>query len=99
MRDFVQALPKTETHLHIEGGLPYQLLRAWQPDTYPASPFFHEPDYRFPSFQKFDEILLGHALPWFISAERYYESARVTFARQVVENVRYVETSFHLPIT
>jgi adenosine deaminase len=99
MRDFVQALPKTETHLHIEGGLPYQLLRAWQPDTYPASPFFHEPDYRFPSFQKFDEILLGHALPWFVSAERYYESARVTFARQVVENVRYVETSFHLPIT
>jgi adenosine deaminase len=32
MRDFVQALPKTETHLHIEGGLPYQLLRAWQPE-------------------------------------------------------------------
>ena len=41
MRDFVQALPKTETHLHIEAGLPYQLLRAWQPDTYPAAPFFH----------------------------------------------------------
>ena len=99
MRDFVQALPKTETHLHIEAGLPYQLLRAWQPETYPAAPFFHEPGYRFPSFQKFDEILLGHALPWFISAERYYESARAMFARQVVENVRYVETSFHLPIT
>ena len=99
MRDFVQALPKTETHLHIEAGLPYHLLRAWQPDTYPAAPFFHEPDYRFPNFQKFDEILLGHALPWFISAERYYESARVAFARHVVENVRYVETSFHLPIT
>lgn len=96
---FVQALPKTETHLHIEAGLPYELLMAWQPDKYPAAPFFHAPDYRFPSFPKFDEILLGHALPWFVSAERYYESARVVFAKHVVENVRYVETSFHLPVS
>ncbi len=95
----VQALPKTETHLHLEAGLPYELLMAWQPEKYPAAPFFHAPDYRFPSFPKFDEILLGHALPWFVSAERYYESARVMFAKHVVENVRYVETSFHLPVT
>lgn len=96
---FVQALPKTETHLHIEAGLPYELLMAWQPEKYPAAPFFRQPDYRFPSFPKFDEILLGHALPWFTSAERYYESARVVFAKHVVENVRYVETSFHLPVS
>ena len=92
---FVQALPKTETHLHIEAGLPYELLTAWQPEKYPPAPFFREAAYRFPSFPKFDEILLGHALPWFVSAERYYESARVVFAKHVVENVRYVETSFH----
>jgi len=60
---------------------------------------FRQPDYRFPSFPQFDEILLGHALPWFTSAERYYESARVVFAKHVVENVRYVETSFHLPVS
>ena len=95
---FIQSLPKTETHLHIEGALPYELLQAWQPAKYPPDPAFRAPDYRFPSFPKFDEILLGHALPWFTSAERYYESARVTFARHVLENVRYVETSFHLPI-
>ena len=99
MRDFIQALPKTETHLHIEAGLPYELLMAWQPEKYPPAPFFREAIYRYPSFAKFDEILLGHALPWFTSAERYYESARVVFAKHVVENVRYVETSFHLPIT
>ena len=95
---FIQSLPKTETHLHIEGALPYELLQAWQPGTYPPDPAFRARDYRFPSFPKFDETLLGHALPWFTSAERYYESARVTFARHVLENVRYVETSFHLPI-
>ena len=96
---FVHALPKTETHLHIEAGLPYELLTAWQPEKYPPAPFFREPGYRFPSFQKFDEILLGHALPWFTSAERYHESARVVFAKHVAENVRYVETSFHLPVS
>jgi adenosine deaminase len=98
MDEFIQSLPKTETHLHIEGALPYELLRAWQPETYPENPYFHAPDYRYPSFPKFDEILLGHALPWFVSAERYHEAAKAIFAKHVAQNVRYVETSFHLPV-
>jgi adenosine deaminase len=99
MDDFIQSLPKTETHLHIEGALPYGLLRAWRPETYPENPYFHAPDFRYPSFAKFDEILLGHALPWFVSAERYHEAAKAVFAQHVAQNVRYVETSFHLPVT
>jgi adenosine deaminase len=96
---FIQALPKTETHLHIEGALPYELLVAWQPEKYPPRPFFHAPDHRFPTFPKFDQVLLGHALPWFTSAERYHEAAKAVFARHIAQNVRYVETSFHLPVT
>lgn len=96
---FIQALPKTETHLHIEGALPYELLHAWKPEVYPPELFTHAPDYRFPSFPKFDEVLLGHALPWFTSAERYHIAAKAVFARQVAQNVRYVETSFHLAVT
>ena len=96
---FIRALPKTETHLHLDGSLPYELLHAWKPETYPPEPFFHAPDYRFPSFPKFDEILLGHALPWFTSAERYHEAARLTFAKHVVANVRYVECSIHLAVS
>lgn len=99
MRDFIQALPKTETHLHLEGALPYEMLTAWQPDKFPPHPPFHTPDYRFANFSKFDEILLGHALPWFVSAERYHEAAKAVFARHVAQNVRYVEVSFHLPVT
>ena len=99
MKDFIQSLPKTETHLHIEGALPYELLRAWQPETYPENPYFHAPDFRYPTFPKFDEILLGHALPWFVSAERYHEAAKEIFAKHVAQNVRYVETSFHLPVS
>ena len=96
---FVQALPKTETHLHLEGALPYDLLHAWDPVRFPADPDFRSPQHRFATFPDFDRVLLGHALPWFTTAERYYEAARVIFARHVVENVRYVETSFHLPVT
>jgi adenosine deaminase len=96
---FIQALPKTETHLHLEGALPYRLLREWRPDTYPENPYFHAPSYRFPDFPAFDSVLLGHALPWFTSAERYHEAARAVFAAHVAQNVRYVETSFHLPVT
>ena len=95
---FIQSLPKTETHLHIEGALPYGLLHGWKPDVFPLNPAFHERDFRYESFPKFDEVLLGHALPWFTSAERYHEAAKAIFATHIAENVRYVETSFHLPV-
>lgn len=98
VNSFIQALPKTETHLHIEGALPYELLRAWKPEMYPENPYFHAPEFRYPTFPRFDEILLGHALPWFVSAERYHDAAKAIFARHVAQNVRYVETSFHLPV-
>jgi adenosine deaminase len=99
MRDFIQALPKTETHLHIEGALPYELLMAWDPEQWPPDPRFRARSYRYASFPDFERILLDHALPWFTSAERYHEAARVMFAKHVAQNVRYVETSFHLPVT
>ncbi len=96
--DFIQALPKTETHLHIEGALPYELLHVWQPAKYPSPPPFHAADFRYPSFAAFDGILLGHALPWFTSAQRYYEAGQAIFQKHLAQNVRYVETSFHLPV-
>ncbi len=98
LQDFIQSLPKTETHLHIEGALPYELLHAWQPGRFPTHPPFRAPDYRYASFPAFDDILLGHALPWFTSVERYHQAAKAVFARHVIQNVRYVETSFHLPV-
>lgn len=99
MRDYIQALPKTETHLHFEGALPYELLTQWQPDQWPPDPKFRSRSYRYPTFPDFERILLDNALPWYTSAERYHEAAKVIFAKHVAQNVRYVETSFHLPIT
>jgi adenosine deaminase len=99
MSDFIQSLPKTETHLHLEGALPYELLTAWDPEQWPPDPLFRSRSYRYKSFPDFERILLDHALPWFTKAERYHEAATVIFAKHVAQNVRYVETSFHLPVT
>jgi adenosine deaminase len=99
IHEFIQALPKTETHLHVEGALPYELLTAWQPKQYPANPPFRARSYRYKTFPDFEKILLDAALPWFTSAERYHEACKVMFAKHVAQNVRYVETSFHLPVT
>jgi adenosine deaminase len=99
MRDFIQALPKTETHLHLEGALPYELLTGWQPEQWPPDPLFRSRSFRYPSFPEFERLLLDNALPWFTSAERYHEAARLVFAKHVAQNVRYVETSFHLPVS
>jgi len=96
---FVRALPKTETHVHIEGAVPYDLLRAWDPARYEESPDFRQLSYRYRTFPEFEKILLDHALPWYTTPERYYEAARVIFAGHVLQNVRYVETSFHLHVT
>ncbi len=99
MHDFIQALPKTETHLHIEGALPYELLAQWDPQRWPPDPAFRARSYRYATFPDFERILLEHALPYFTTAERYHEAARAIFAKHVAQNVRYVETSFHLPVT
>lgn len=99
LSEFIQALPKTETHLHVEGALPYELLQAWKPAEYPSNPAFRRPDYRYATFPDFESILLSHALPWFTNAERYHEAAKAIFAKHGAQNVRYVETSFHLPVT
>lgn len=99
MRDFIQALPKTETHLHVEGALPYELLTQWQPEQWPPDPKFRARAYRYTSFPDFERILLDNALPWFTTPARYHEAAKAIFAKHVAQNVRYVETSFHLPVT
>src|ERR1700679_870383 len=54
LREFIRALPKTETHLHAEGALPYALLTAWQPERWPPNPAFRAPGYRYASFLDFE---------------------------------------------
>jgi adenosine deaminase len=75
------------------------LLTSWDPEQWPPDPKFRARSYRYETFPAFERILLDHALPWFTKPERYHDAAKAIFAKHVAQNVRYVETSFHLPIT
>lgn len=93
IRDFIQALPKTETHLHFEGALPFELLQRVRPE-FTQPPASWAWDFKFRDFAHFETELLDMAFSWFTSAERYHEAARLVFARHLERNVKYVETSF-----
>lgn len=94
-REFIQSLPKTETHLHVEGALPWELLEKKDPEKYLSQPAFRGEGFRYDSFEHFESILIDHALDWFDSPESYHEAAKLIFSKQVEQNVKYVETSFH----
>ena len=96
VESFVKAIPKTETHLHLEGALPYRVLHEHDPDRFPADPDFRQPGFRHPDFVHFEETLGRHSLRWFTTVQRYHEGAKHTFAELAAQNVRYVETSVHL---
>lgn len=95
LASFLRDLPKTETHLHIEGALPFRFVREQDPERFPAFPLSWAPDFRYSSFAHFEEELLSMAMPFFTSPERYYIAAREIFDRLYHEQgVRYVECSF-----
>lgn len=94
-QQLLKRLPKAETHLHIEGALPWELLHRSDPIRYGLPPVSWHPDFRFRDFAHFERELLEYAGSWFTSVDHYYEAARMVFVRLLIEhNVRYVETSF-----
>ena len=93
--ELIRALPKPETHLHIEGALPWHFLNQKDPYRFGKEPFFRNNSFRYDSFSHFESILIEHALEIFKSAEDYYHVASSIFKNLKSQNVRYVETSFH----
>lgn len=94
IRTFIRHLPKTETHLHIEGALPWEFLQREHPGKYTEPPASWQREFVFRDFAHFESELLTYAGDFFTSPERYAEVARATFNRQVAQNVRYAEVSF-----
>ena len=91
------ALPKTETHLHIEGCVTHEQLKRAEPERYVHEPAFWAPDFRFASFAQFNDEFEYWILPYHCTVERYQETAKHAFARCAAQGCRYVEASFHLP--
>ena len=77
---FVQRLPKTETHLHLEGSLPLELARRMDPECFATPPAYWRPDFRFTDFAQFQEQFDRYFFKWFVSPENYYESCRRVMA-------------------
>lgn len=90
----VAELPKTETHLHIEGALPFALLQARFPEKFIEPPASWHPAFKYRDFGHFETELLDMAFAYYTSPERYYDAAKVIFQQHLQQNVRYVETSF-----
>ena len=93
LQSFIHALPKTETHLHIEGALPLELLQRVRPE-FTKPPASWKKDFKFRDFAHFEQELLDMAFSWYTSPERYHEATKLIFAGHVSQNVKYVETSF-----
>ncbi|MBO6576493.1 MAG: hypothetical protein JJ896_12760 [Rhodothermales bacterium] len=92
---FIRNLPKTETHLHLEGALPLELLQKVAPEEFAHPPASWRQDFRFGSFADFERELLHMAGLWYTSPERYHDAAKQVFEGLVYkQNVHYVETSF-----
>ncbi len=93
---FVQRLPKTETHLHLEGSLPLELARRLDPEYFASPPPYWRQDFRFTDFAQFQEQFDNYFFRWFVSPENYHASCQRVFADVVAQNCGYLEASFHL---
>ena len=98
LANFIQQIPKTETHLHLEGSLPLELARKLDPETFAQPPPYWAPDFRFHDFGEFQEQFDQYFFRWFVSPENYYESCKLVFERLVAQNCVYLEASFHLGV-
>ncbi len=98
MDSFIESLPKTETHLHIEGAIPWEMFEARFPDEFSRVPDFRQPEFRYDNFAQFESILIDHALRIIKEPADYAEIAQRVFAEHLKQNVRYVELSFHAGI-
>lgn len=92
-RQTIKNLPKGEFHLHLEGSVPWELLRQRDPERFGKPPTSWDRDFRFRNFAHFDQTLLDAAGVWFKKPEDYYTVAREVFREQQENHVVYSEVS------
>ena len=91
---FIDALPKAEHHLHLDGSPVWQTLHAANPEVFPEPPPSWDADFRFVNFEAFEGYIRKYAVPWLNSAERFAQTAKEILEIRAKENVRYAEVSF-----
>ena len=94
-REFVQALPKAELHLHLEGAVPWAMVRAHATDGLPASPPWSADGFRFADFTQFRGAVQT-CMGCLVDARAYGAVAGAIFLDLRAQNARYVEISFDI---
>ena len=89
---FIDALPKAETHIHIEGTVPWSIARHYATDA--TEPDWLHPDFRFTDFDQFGSaMMLGVLHLQHDSLRHYADVAAACFRHLAAQNVRYVEVT------
>ncbi|MCB1120404.1 MAG: adenosine deaminase [Verrucomicrobiae bacterium] len=91
---FIDALPKAEHHLHLEGSTPWHIMQQDDPDEFQTPPDSWVDDFRFKDFAEFESYIINYVVPWLQSPERYAITAREILLKRMQENVRYAEISY-----
>jgi adenine deaminase len=94
-REFVAALPKAELHLHLEGAVPWAMVRAHAAEGVPDLPPWSADGFRFDDFMQFRsavQVCMG----CLVDARAYGAVAGAIFRDLAAQNVRYVELSFDI---
>ncbi len=90
---FIAKLPKAETHVHLEGTVPWAWIRARSEEDLPEHPDWLADDYRFGDFTEFGELFYQGYVYVLLSPQGYGEVAQHYFQQLISNNVRYVEVS------
>jgi len=94
-REFVHALPKAELHLHLEGAVPWAMVRAHSADGLPASPPWWADGFRFDDFMQFRGAVQT-CMGCLVDARAYGVVAGAILLDLRAQNARYVEVSFDI---
>jgi len=93
---FIERLPKAENHLHIEGAIPWDMIRAGADETLPETPEWWGADFRYRDWAQFQNVMRLGISTVLTSPQGFYDVAKRIFEAQVAQNVRYTEVSFGL---
>ena len=64
IKEWILRLSESETHLHMEGAVPFEMVKRALPKKFSSEPDFWSPDYRFDTFDDFSNLFAEVALAY-----------------------------------
>ena len=96
LEQVMQAIPKAELHLHLEGAVPWEWVRQQSDEALPERPDWWDRDHRFESFGEFVSAIRPTWRPYLKQPEEISSAVSVLYGELRAQNVRYLEVSFGL---